>query len=113
MLDVSFAKPTGRNPARSCCWWKKAASPAASPARRGRRSCRHHGARVSRALKAAEFKGRGADRTMLAPGGGLSRVVAVGLGKLADLTACAVEDAGGSAAAALAAEPAAAIARPG
>jgi leucyl aminopeptidase len=72
------------------------------------------GGAVGRALEAAEFKGRkGATVTVLAPGAGLSRVVAVGLGKPADLTALVAEDAGGAAIAQLAREESVAIATPG
>jgi leucyl aminopeptidase len=72
------------------------------------------GGAISRALTAAEFKGRkGQTATILAPGGGLSRVVAVGLGKLPELKPSLIEEAGGSAAAALAMEPNAAIATAG
>ena len=46
------------------------------------------GGAIGRAFKAAEFKGgKGKTCTILAPGAGLSRVVAVGLGKPAELTA--------------------------
>jgi leucyl aminopeptidase len=69
------------------------------------------GGQVLRALAAAEFKGRkGETVTILAPGGGLSRVVVIGLGKPAELSARIAEEAGGAAAAALAREPAAALA---
>jgi leucyl aminopeptidase len=68
------------------------------------------GGAVSRALDAAEFTGkRGQTATVLAPGAGLTRVVAIGLGKTADLSAKLAEDAGGRAAAALAREPLAAV----
>lgn len=68
------------------------------------------GGAVSRALAAAEFTGkRGQSVTALAPGAGLSRVVAVGLGKSGTLTAQFAEEAGGTAAAALAKEASAAV----
>ena len=68
------------------------------------------GGQIARALAAADFKGkRGQTTTILAPGAGLSRVVAVGLGKLADLTTRIAEEAGGAAAAALAREPSASL----
>ena len=61
---------------------------------------------IARAFKAAEFNGaKGRTCTILAPGAGLSRVVAVGLGKPADLTARALNEAGGHAAAAVLREP--------
>jgi leucyl aminopeptidase len=72
------------------------------------------GGAVSRALAAAEFTGkRGQTVTILSPGAGLSRVVAVGLGKTAELTARHVEEAGGHVAVALARQPNAAVAATG
>jgi leucyl aminopeptidase len=72
------------------------------------------GGAVSRALEAAEFKPKpGKTCTILAPGAGLSRIVVVGIGKRAELTARAAEEAGGTAAASLQREPAAAIAAAG
>jgi leucyl aminopeptidase len=66
---------------------------------------------VSRALEAAAFKPKaGKTCTILAPGAGLSRIVVVGMGKRADLTARTVEEAGGAAAAALSREPSASVA---
>lgn len=64
------------------------------------------GGAVARGLAAAEFKGKpGSTVTLLGPGGGLSRVVAVGLGKQGELTDLAAEEAGGHAIAALARAP--------
>ena len=58
---------------------------------------------IARALEAAEFKGdKGKTCLILAPGGGFSRVLAVGLGKPADRKLRTIEEAGGAAAAALA-----------
>jgi leucyl aminopeptidase len=69
------------------------------------------GGAVSRAIAAAEFKGKpGTTCTILAPGAGLSRVVAVGIGDPAQLIQRTAEDAGGHACAALTREPAATIA---
>jgi leucyl aminopeptidase len=69
------------------------------------------GGAIGRALKAAEFKGaKGKLCNILAPGAGLARVVAVGLGKPAELTTHVLNEAGGHAAGALLREPAAAIA---
>ncbi len=66
---------------------------------------------ISRALTVADFKGaKSKSVTILAPGAGLSRVVAVGLGKPEDCTPRVLEDAGGQAAAALAMEPSVAVA---
>jgi leucyl aminopeptidase len=66
---------------------------------------------VSRALKAARFSGKkGSTCVVLAPGAGLSRVVAIGLGDGGKIDERGIEDAGGAAAAALAMEETAAIA---
>jgi leucyl aminopeptidase len=72
------------------------------------------GGAISRALLAGEFKGKkGSTTTILGPGAGLTRVVAVGLGKLDELTPVLAEEAGGHAVAALGREAAAAIATAG
>ena len=69
------------------------------------------GGAIERALKTTEFKGAtGKTCTILAPGAGLTRVVAVGLGKPAELTARLLNEAGGHAAAALPRESAASVA---
>jgi leucyl aminopeptidase len=69
------------------------------------------GGAVSRAFEVSEFKGgKGKTCTILAPGAGLSRVVAVGLGKPGDVTAKTLEDAGGAAVTSLSRDITAAIA---
>jgi leucyl aminopeptidase len=66
---------------------------------------------IARALAAAEFKGaKGKTCTILAPGGDLTRVVAIGLGKLSDLNPRTLQDAGGSATGALTRDSAAVVA---
>ncbi len=56
------------------------------------------GGAISRAFAAAEFKGKaGTTCVILAPGAGLSRVVAVGIGKADALTGKIAEEAGGHA----------------
>jgi leucyl aminopeptidase len=69
------------------------------------------GGTIARALEVAEFKG-GKDKsvTILAPGAGLSRVIVVGLGKPAELTDRGLNEAGGTALAALSRDTTAAIA---
>jgi leucyl aminopeptidase len=68
------------------------------------------GGAVTRGLEAAAFTGKkGQSATLLAPGGGLSKLVAIGLGKRAALDAKGREAAGGAAAAALAKEAKAAL----
>jgi leucyl aminopeptidase len=72
------------------------------------------GGAVSRAFEAADFSGKdGQSVTILAPGAGLSRIVAVGLGKPAEFSARKVEEASGMLAAALIREKVAAIAADG
>jgi leucyl aminopeptidase len=69
------------------------------------------GGAIGRAFKAVEFSGaKGKTCTILAPGAGFSSVVAVGLGKPADLTACVLNEVGGHVAAAVMREPAGAVA---
>jgi leucyl aminopeptidase len=81
-----------------------ATSPAASPALEAADAAT--GGAVSRGLAAAEFRGKsGQTAILLAPGGGLTRIVAVGLGKQAELTDLGAEEAGGHAAAALSRVP--------
>jgi leucyl aminopeptidase len=114
MIEIAFAKSTlpaagalallieegsGRDGATGEAW---AAADAAT------------GGAISRALQAAEFKGKKASTALiLGPGVGLTRVVAVGLGKLAELTPRLAEEAGGHAVAALGREAEAAIATGG
>jgi leucyl aminopeptidase len=65
---------------------------------------------IARAIEAARFKGRkGQSATIYAPGGGLTRVVLVGLGKEAEITPLSVHEAGGTAASLLAQEEVAAL----
>ncbi|GGJ23249.1 leucyl aminopeptidase [Neoroseomonas lacus] len=69
------------------------------------------GGAIARALEAAKFKGRkGQNTTLWAPGAGLTKVVAIGLGKAADLAATGAEAAGGSIAGAVAQEREAVVA---
>jgi leucyl aminopeptidase len=69
------------------------------------------GGAITRAFAAAEFTGKeGTSVTILAPGAGLTRVVAAGLGREPDLTPRRVEEAAGLLAAALTREPTVAIA---
>ena len=72
------------------------------------------GGAISRALTAAEFKGKlGSSCTILAPGAGLSRVIAIGIGKPDSLTHRQAEEAGGAAVPLLAKEAHAHIAAAG
>ncbi len=69
---------------------------------------------LSRAFAAASFSGKkGASCTVLAPGAGLTRIVAIGVGRYDELTPYAIEEAGGAAAVALAGEADATLAADG
>ncbi|MBW6401105.1 leucyl aminopeptidase [Roseomonas sp. HJA6] len=69
---------------------------------------------IARGLEAAKFKGRkGQTTTLWAPGAGLTKVVAIGLGKVADLTETGAEAAGGTIAGAVAQEREALVAADG
>ncbi len=103
MLDVAFAKPAlpksgalalliGEGEMPSGVW---------------QQADEATGGAIARALTAAEFKGaKGKSCVILAPGAGLSRVLALGLGKPAELTGRVLNEAGGQIAAALSREPA-------
>jgi leucyl aminopeptidase len=107
MLEIAFAKPAlpksgalvlliGEGEVPSCVW---------------QQANEATGGAIKRALKAAGFKGaKGKTCTILAPGAGLTHVVAVGLGKPAELTARLLNEAGGHAAAALSRESTASVA---
>jgi len=69
------------------------------------------GGAIARAFAAAEFLGKdGQSVTILAPGAGLTRVVAAGLGQPGDITERRIEEAAGTLAAALAREATASLA---
>jgi leucyl aminopeptidase len=72
---------------------------------------RASGGLLTRAFAATKFTGKkGSSCTVLAPGGGVTRVMAVGLGKADELTPHGVEEAAGTAIAALGGDEEAAIA---
>jgi leucyl aminopeptidase len=72
------------------------------------------GGAITRAFAAAEFTGKDSQTvTILAPGAGLTRIVAAGLGKPDELTERKVEEAAGSLSTLLARESAAALAADG
>ena len=110
MLDIAFAKPSlpqsgalvlliaeGDKPSGL---WKQADEAT--------------GGAIGRALEVAEFKGgKGKTCAILAPGAGLSRVLAVGLGKSGDLKQTTIEAAGGAIVAALGREETATVATGG
>ncbi len=107
MLDIAFAKPTlpksgalvvliGEGDKPSGLW---------------QQADEATGGAIARALAAAEFKGgKGKSCTILAPDAGLSRVVAIGLGKRDGLTTRTLQEAGGQIATALSREAKAAVA---
>ncbi len=110
MLDIIFAKPALPHSGAVVLLVPEEARPSGL----WQQVDENTGGAIGRALAAAEFKGaKGKTCTILAPGGGLSRVVAVGLGKLGEVNRLVLEQAGGHAAAALAREPEAAIAADG
>ena len=111
MLDIAFAKPVLPKSGALALFLEDGASPTTPTGALLAAADGATGGAVSRALATAEFSGRrGQVVTVLAPGAGLTRVVAVGLGKLADITARHLEDAGGHAAAALTREASASLA---
>lgn len=72
------------------------------------------GGAIARGLEAAKFKGRkGQTATLWAPGAGLSKVVAIGLGKADEIAATGAEAAGGTLAGAVAQEREATVAADG
>jgi leucyl aminopeptidase len=107
MLDVAFAKPAlpksgalvlliGEGEVASGVW---------------QQADEATGGAIARAFKSAEFKGAaGKICSILAPGAGLSRVIAVGLGKPAELNSRVLNAAGGHAVASLQREPNAVVA---
>ncbi len=107
MLDIAFAKPAlpksgalvllvRENEAPSGLW---------------QQADEATGGAIARALAATEFKGaKGKTCLILAPGAGLSRVLAVGLGKADAVTETTLEEAGGSIVAALSRENVVAVA---
>jgi leucyl aminopeptidase len=107
MLEIAFAKPAlpksgalalliGEGEKPSGLWQQADAA------------C---GGAITRAFTAENFKGaKGSVCTILAPGAGLSRIVAVGLGKPDGITTHGLENAGGAAAAGMANDATATIA---
>ena len=110
MLDVTFAQPT--LPATGALGLLVAEGEAAQGL--WHQADEATGGAVTRAFKAAEFTGKsGQSCTILAPGAGLTRIVAVGLGKQGELNDRHIEEAGGTLAAALSREEQAAVAADG
>jgi leucyl aminopeptidase len=118
MLDITVAKPALPKSGALVLPVEEGGAPGSAPGSAGGEiwaaADQATGGAVSRALEAAEFKGRkGQTVTILAPGAGLSRIVAVGLGKLSELTPLLAEEAGGHAVTAILRDEAAGIATSG
>jgi leucyl aminopeptidase len=98
MLEVSFAAPALPKDGALALLVAEGASPSGLWAEADTAT----GGAVTRAFQAADFSGKdGQSCTILAPGAGLSRIVAVGLGKPGDLTELKIEESGGTLAAGL------------
>ncbi len=107
MLDIAFAKPALPKSGALALLVYEGEQPSGLWAQADEAT----GGAISRAFAVAEFKGaKGKTCSILAPGAGLSRVLAVGLGKPSDVTQKILEEAGGAVASGLVREPAAAIA---
>jgi leucyl aminopeptidase len=107
MLDIAFAKPTLPKSGALALLVHEGEKPSGL----WQQADEATGGAVSRAFDVAEFKGaKGKTCLILAPGAGLTRIVAVGLGKPADLTRKILEEAGSAIVTALDKEPAAVVA---
>jgi leucyl aminopeptidase len=107
MLEIGFAKPTLPPSGALVLLVGEGAKPAGLWAQADAAT----GGAIARALDVAEFKGgKGKTCTILAPGGDLTRVVAIGLGKLSDLNPRSLQEAGGHAVASLSRESVAVVA---
>jgi leucyl aminopeptidase len=110
MLDIAFAKPALPKSGALALLIHEGEKPSALRSQLDEATC---GA-IARAFAVAEFKGaRGKTCTILAPGAGLTRVLAVGLGKPAEVTQKILEEAGGAIVSNLSREPAVAVANGG
>jgi leucyl aminopeptidase len=98
MLEIAFVKPDALPRAGALVLLAaevESAAAAAPPQGLGQRADEATGGAIGRALQAAGFKGRkGQSATVWAPGAGLTKVVAVGLSKAAELSPEAAEAAG-------------------
>ncbi len=110
MLDIAFAPPTPPRAGALVLLIGEGERPAGVGAQVDKAT----GGALTRALETAEFTGgKGKTCVMLAPGAGLTRVIAVGLGKRDVLTRRGLEDAGGHAMASLGRDTTATIAADG
>ncbi|MBS0642955.1 MAG: leucyl aminopeptidase [Acetobacteraceae bacterium] len=107
MLDVTFAKPALPKAGALALLIPEGEEPSGLWAQADEAT----GGAISRAFTVAEFKGgKGKTCSILAPGAGLTRVLAVGLGKSAELNRRTLEEAGGAIASGLTREAAVAVA---
>ena len=107
MLDIAFAKPALPKSGALALLIHEGEKPSGLWEQLDRET----GGAIARAIAAAEFKGgKGKTATLLAPTESISRVLLVGLGKPAEVTDLVLQNAGGSIAAALSAEPAVTVA---
>ncbi len=107
MLDIAFAKPALPDSGALVLPIHEGAKPAGL----WQQADAATGGAIARALAVAEFTGgKGKTCTILAPGAGLTRVLAVGLGKEDETTQTVLENAGGAIAAALGREAVVAVA---
>ena len=107
MLDIAFAKPALPKSGALVLLIHEGEKPSGLWAQLDEAT----GNAIARAFEVAEFKGgKGKTCLILAPGGNLTRVLAVGVGKPADVTQKILEEAGGAITANLAKEPAVAVA---
>src|SRR3954451_7298200 len=107
MLDIAFAKPTLPKSGALALLVHEGEKPSGL----WQQADEATGGALSRAFEVAEFKGaKGTTCMILAPGANLTRVLAVGLGKPAELARKILEEAGGAIVTNLAKEPAAVVA---
>jgi leucyl aminopeptidase len=114
MPDIAFVKPALPRGGALVLPLPEAAEGAAWEEGLRRAADEATGGAISRALEAAAFRGRkGQSCTIWAPGAGLSRVVAIGLGKPGEVTPEGAEAAGGAIAPLIAQEREALVAAEG
>jgi leucyl aminopeptidase len=107
MLDVAFAKPTLPTSGALVLLIHEHEKPSGL----WQQADEATGGAIARALEVAEFTGaKGKTCAILAPGAGLSRVLAVGLGKQDEVKQTMLEDAGGAIASSLSRETIVAVA---
>jgi leucyl aminopeptidase len=107
MLDIAFAKPALPKSGALALLVHEGEKPSGL----WQQADEATGGAISRALEVAEFKGaKGKSCLILAPGANLTRVLAVGLGKPAEVNAKIFEEAGGAVVTNLTQEPSAVVA---